>query len=238
MPSIASGPASLRADEDWPGRDGQGTLARMESMSTPAPLLRPSRPEEPRATIADWLAEPEERGAELINGRIVYKAMPAPRHGRAQRKIGVATDPYDRHRLENGPGWWISTEVDLKLGEDGVRPDLCGWRRDRYPRMPEPAPALKVVTSPPDWVCEVLSPSTAHRDITEKLAIYHRAEVGHYWIADPATQVLTVYRWHPQGYLLVQAAGGTEPIHPEPFPAIFLVPADLFLLEEPAPSAP
>lgn len=50
-------------------------------------------------------------------------------------------------------------EQELHLGSepDIIVPDLAGWRRDRMPRIPRDDAFIKL---PPDWVCEVLSPST------------------------------------------------------------------------------
>ena len=58
-------------------------------------------------------------------------------------------------------------EPELHLGADILVPDLAGWRRERMPELPD-APFL---TLAPDWVCEVLSPSTAAIDRSEKLPI-------------------------------------------------------------------
>ena len=91
-------------------------------------------------TIEDWLAIPEERRAELIDGAIFYQGMPGPSHGRAQGKTFAAIDgPFGRRPggAERPGGWWISLEVDMEIGGIGCRPDL-GWRRERLPRMPEP----------------------------------------------------------------------------------------------------
>src|SRR4051794_4954869 len=103
-------------------------------MTTAAPVTAAPRPAR-RATVADWLAEPEERGAELIGGRIVYKAMPSPEHGRAQRKLGEMLGPFDARPGGAGRpgGWWLASEVDVLLAGEGLRPDLLGWRRERVP---------------------------------------------------------------------------------------------------------
>ena len=58
---------------------------------------------------------------------------------------------------QGGPGgWWIIDEPELHLGDDVLVPDIAGWRRARMPTYPETA----YFTLSPDWVCEVLSPST------------------------------------------------------------------------------
>lgn len=182
-----------------------------------------------RASIADWLAEPEEKGAELIGGYLVYKAFPKPEHGRAQRKLGRFVDPFDRRPggAENPGGWWIASEVDMILIGEGVRPDMVGWRRDRLAELPKPGPEGAVIERP-DWVAEVLSASTAARDLHDKLSIYHEAGVPHYWILDPSYSILSVFRRVPEGYLLVIAAKAGMTIRAEPFDAIELSVGFLF----------
>ena len=46
----------------------------------------------------------------------------------------------------------------------------------------------------PDWIAEVLSPSTANYDRTIKLAAYERAGVPEIWLIDPADRTVTMYR--------------------------------------------
>src|SRR4051812_46417272 len=137
-----------------------------------------------RYTIADWLAIPDEERAELIDGAIVYQGMPGPEHGRAQGKTFALVDgPFGRRlRADDRPGgWWISQEVDMEIAGMGCRPDIVGWRRSKHPRLPQPD-ARGVVTAIPDWICEVLSPSTAYLDQGKKRRAYHHAGVDHYWL--------------------------------------------------------
>jgi Uma2 family endonuclease len=175
------------------------------------------------ATLAEWLAQPEELGAELIGGRIVYKAMPSPEHGRAQRKLGEALGPFDSRTSGSGRpgGWWLASEVDVVLRGEGVRPDLLDLRRDRVPELPRPSPG-GAVTERPDWIAEVLSSSTASRDLGDKLVLYHAAEVPHYWIVDPNNHTLLVYRWLREGYIAVLGAGSDKIVRAEPFEALEL----------------
>jgi Uma2 family endonuclease len=199
-----------------------------------------STPRPPRtATIEDWLAIPEERRAELIAGRIVYQAMPGPKHGRAQGRVfALASGPYDRRPgdAERPGGWWISLEVDLHVAGMGCRPDVLGWRRDKQPYMPRPDPR-GVVTAAPDWICEVLSRSTAHIDLEDKRVGYHQAGVGHYWIADPNNATLTVLEWTPAGYLVARVAGRKERVRAQPFEAVEIDVNDLFGDDEEVPVA-
>ena len=123
-------------------------------------------------------------------------------------------------------GWWIGSEIEVELAPHEVYlPDVAGWRVER---MPEPSDA-KPVRIAPDWVCEILSPSTAGRDIGHKQRMYHLAHVGHYWVVEPANQTLTVYRWQEAGYLLALAAGAGDIVRAEPFGAIEVDVAGIFV---------
>ncbi len=184
----------------------------------------------PRATLEEWLAIPDERRAELIDGEIVYQGMPGPLHGRAQGKTFAQVDgPFGRRPGDRGlpGGWWISQEVDLEIAGFGCRPDLLGWRRDKHPRLPEPDPR-GVVTSTPEWICEVLSPRTAFIDLGKKRRAYHRAGVAHYWIVDPANATLTVLEHSARDYLIVLVAGREEVVNAPPFEGVELAVAEIF----------
>jgi hypothetical protein len=141
------------------------------------------------ATYADLLALPEGVRGEVIAGDLSTTPAPLPRYakvqGAARRFVGGPFDDDDGH---GGPGgWWIFMEVDVSLGpHDIVRPDLTGWRRERLPRPASVRP-IHVI---PDWVCEVISPSTAARDRVTKRALYARAGIGNYWLIDPEARVL------------------------------------------------
>jgi Uma2 family endonuclease len=98
-------------------------------------------------------------------------------------------------------------------------PELGGWRRERMPELPD-APHI---TLAPDWVCEVLSPSTRKLDRTKKLAIYRRERVGHVWIIDPLDRTLEILRLSGDLYALAAAfSDDEERVRAEPFDAIEL----------------
>jgi Uma2 family endonuclease len=74
-------------------------------------------------------------------------------------------------------------------GKDVVVPDLAGWPHQRMPKLPETA----YFTLAPDWICEVLSPSTEVVDREEKMPIYAREGIRHAWLVDPIARTLEVY---------------------------------------------
>ncbi|MEZ4406917.1 MAG: Uma2 family endonuclease [Polyangiales bacterium] len=169
------------------------------------------------------MARDPEGGARAIDGRIVFQGPSTPTHGRAQGSIFSALAPLSSTAAavttERPGGWWFSQEVDMEIGGIGCRPDLVGWRRDRFPRLPVPD-NRGLVVDVPDWICEVLSPTTAHLDTGRKREAYHRAGVAWYWIADPERRSLTVLHRADEGYVIVDVFSTGERAKAAPFDAV------------------
>ncbi|MEZ4454217.1 MAG: Uma2 family endonuclease [Nannocystaceae bacterium] len=153
-----------------------------------------------RATYEDVLAAPPGVVAEVLFGALHTHPRPALRHANASSNLGgLLFAPFRTGR--GGPGGWvIHDEPELHLGSepDIVVPDLAGWRRERLAELADDAAWTSI---PPDWICEVLSPSTHAIDRAEKMEIYLRERVGHVWLVDPIARTLEVYRhggdlWH------------------------------------------
>lgn len=170
------------------------------------------------ATYADIVALPENVVGEILNGELVVSPRPAPRHAHAASSLGGMLVPPYRFG-DGGPGgWWILDEPELHLGEEIVVPDLGGWQRERMPDLPEET----FFRLPPDWVCEVLSPSTSRLDRTRKLPIYARAGVPYAWLIDPVAQTLEVYRLESGHWVVVATHGAEDRVTAPPFEATML----------------
>jgi Uma2 family endonuclease len=89
-------------------------------------------------------------------------------------------------------------------------------------------PEVSAFELAPDWVCEVLSPSTAPLDRTRKLPIYAREGVEHVWLVDPALRTLEVLRLDGVGYRILHAWHGDAIVQAEPFKEYALHLADLW----------
>jgi len=179
-------------------------------MIQPMPRVPPfDRP----ATYDDLVKLPDNLVAEIVDGELHASPRPAMPHARAGSSLGgLLVGPYDHGR--GGPGgWWVVDEPELHLGGDILVPDLAGWRRARMPRYPKSA-ACSVA---PDWVCEVLSPSTAKLDRVQKLAIYAREGVAHAWLIDPLVRTLEVLRLEGGGWTILATHAGDERARAEPF---------------------
>jgi Uma2 family endonuclease len=154
-----------------------------------------------RATFADLEAVPAHKVAELIHGALHVMPRPAGPHTLASSSLGMEIGgPFQRGR--GGPGgWWILDEPELHLPDptapDAVNalvPDLAGWRIERMPEVPD-AP---YITLAPDWICEVLSPSTEELDREVKMPVYARESVRHAWLLDPVARTLEIYELTPE----------------------------------------
>jgi Uma2 family endonuclease len=148
-------------------------------------------------------ALPEGIRGEIINGQLRTQPRPAWPHALASSRLGSDIEgPYGRGR--GGPGgWWIidEPEIHFLLDAEVEVPDIAGWRRER---MPEPPQGHKIQVVP-DWICEILSPSTKSTDREEKMPVYARFGVQYAWLLDPAIRILEAYlasggKWQPLGF--------------------------------------
>jgi Uma2 family endonuclease len=184
--------------------------------------------EAPAAEAEDrpWRADPHFfYTREVIRGVEMMSPRPAPPHALVASTLGALLLPLYQHGRGGGPGgWWILDEPELHLGNEELAPDLAGWRRSRLPRLPEEAYFVLA----PDWICEVLSPSTEEVDRTEKLDIYAEHGVRYVWLASPLLRILEVYRLEESGsYLRLKTYRGRRLVKAEPFDAL---PLDLGLV--------
>ena len=193
-------------------------------------MPRPGLAKRP-ATYEDLLKVPDHFVAEILEGELYATPRPAMPHAVAASALGSELGgPFQQGR--GGPGgWWILDEPELHLGSDVIVADLAGWRRSRVPQVP----AVAAMTIPPDWVCEILSPSTEALDRVPKLNAYARERVAHVWFINPRSQTLEVLRLEGARWTVVATHDGDVSVTVEPFDA---VPLDLYRLwghDAPAP---
>ncbi len=158
------------------------------------------------------LPEDLRRRFEVIEETLVDRGATSGEHGTAQHRLSAFTIAFDRRPGGPGPGgWWFATEVDVDFDvANALKPDVAGWRRDHVASRPRGIP----VRDRPDWICEILSTNRAH-DLIRKKRVYHRHQVGHYWIVDPIEGTLSVLRWAADGYVEVLSAERHEVVRLE-----------------------
>lgn len=190
----------------------------------------------PEKTYADLEALPEGVKAELLDGEIYMSPAPRLRHVRATSLLGAQLSvAFGMSAVETprGPGgWWILDEPECHLLPDRrvFRPDIAGWRRERMPRPDGDTHKVLIV---PDWVCEVLSPSTMSYDILRKMPRYREAGVRWMWVVDPVARRIDAFRAGEHTWEDVGSVEGGGSARFAPFEQLELDLSDLWL--EPAP---
>jgi Uma2 family endonuclease len=175
-----------------------------------------SAPARTLSVYEQFLQVPEHLVAEIIRGALITQPRPAARHARAASRLGSVLGPFDLEGSSGPGGWIILIEPELHLGADILVPDLAGWRRTRMPELPDVA-AFELA---PDWICEVVSPSTAAVDRAEKLPRYAQAGVAFAWLVDPLARTLEVLRLERGLWVLLGTHHGDARVRAEPFDAV------------------
>jgi Uma2 family endonuclease len=172
-----------------------------------------TKPVRRAATYEDLLAVPEPLVAEILFGELVTHPRPAPRHVRVASRLEMILGPaFDLG--DDGPGGWVFFgEPELHLGEHIAVPALAAWRRERLADFPDTA----WFGVAPDWVCEVLSPSTESYDRGDKRLIYAEAGVDHVWHINPLLKMLEVYELRAGKWLPLDVLGDDTEVAAAPF---------------------
>jgi Uma2 family endonuclease len=172
-------------------------------------------------------ALPEHITGEIIAGELYTQPRPAGPQCEAGSVLGMRVGPPFRFG-EGGPGgWWIVDEPEIHFVRDTVVvvPDLAGWRRERMPTIPQ-GHRFEIV---PDWVCEILSPSTGKKDRAKKLPLYARQGVAYAWLVDPLARTLEAFKLEQGRWVLIAILEDEAPVSVDPFDAITFALGDLWV---------
>ena len=181
-------------------------------------------PDSSRATYQDVLDAPPHMVAEVVDGTLYTHPRPRISHANASSGLGGILSETFRYGRGGPGGWWIFDEPELHLGDDILVPDIAGWRRERMPEFPTGA----YFTLAPDWVCEVLSPSTRKLDLGAKRAVYAREGIGYLWLVDPDARSLEAFELRGSEWLLIDALFDDALVSLPPFDAITFDLGDLW----------
>ena len=177
---------------------------------------------ERRWTLAEYLRLPEGPPYyEFEDGELIEMVRPRGRHQEIIKKLLIALDGYiTRNSLGN-----IWPEVAVALSPTRIYiPDLSFLLTANLSRFADDI----AIQGPPDLVVEVISPSTAARDRSQKLRTYYQAGVPWYWLVESDSMLITEYRQTPEGYLVNQTIAAAEAFAPGLFPGLSFTMADLF----------
>jgi len=142
--------------------------------------------------IDDIYALPDGERAELIDGKIYYMAPPSTKH---QRLVGNLFNTISNYIQSNkGTCEPFIAPFAVFLNEDDknyVEPDIsviCDKNKLTD----------KGCNGAPDWIIEIVSPSSRQMDYYTKLFKYRTAGVREYWIVDPEKEIVTIYSFEKE----------------------------------------
>lgn len=150
-------------------------------------------PEKDRYTYDDYQQLPEGAPYELIHGHLVMSPAPTPHHQIIQANLFFELSRVVR---EGDRGRVVGPPLDVRLDDATVlQPDLVYLAAAHTDRIGEQA-----IEGAPDLVAEILSPATAHRDLTEKKRLYETHGVREYWVIDPDQRTVEVFANTEDGF--------------------------------------
>jgi Uma2 family endonuclease len=151
-------------------------------------------------TYADYLTWSRDYGDELINGTAYVREPPSPSW--SHQLIVVELCRQAANALEGKPCHVCVAPFDVRLPKSNEEDDLVDTvvQPDVLIVTDRKKIDARGVRGAPDWVAEVLSPSTARHDQTVKLSAYERAGVREVWLIDPVDLTLTLYQLEAGNY--------------------------------------
>ncbi|MDR2231519.1 MAG: Uma2 family endonuclease [Tannerella sp.] len=168
-------------------------------------------------TYEDYLTWFDDVRRELIDGFIKFLPAPRAKHAVISYNISWNLGAILKKNPCNCQVFYAPFDVRLpKNGEKAynkidtvVQPDICVVCD--LSKIDE-----RGCVGAPDMIVEILSPSTAKKDITEKFALYERSGVKEYWIVHPDSKAVVVYLLQEDGKYnegTVYEFGGSIPVH-------------------------
>lgn len=159
--------------------------------------------EKRKFTYEDYLKTPDDERYELIGGELLMTPSPVPKHQRISRKIEFMLEKFV---TENDLGEVFYAPCDVHLDDENViQPDILFISKDRSNIVGE-----KNIQAAPDLAIEILSKSTAYRDLVQKKRLYSRFGVKEFWVVIPDEEAIEVYILKDNTYLLHSTYSKTE----------------------------
>jgi Uma2 family endonuclease len=148
---------------------------------------------------------------ELVHGDIIVSPSPSFEHSYADTQLrNILTNYINEHDLGA-----IVGDVDTIFDDLNVRrPDIIFIARSRLHLIK--GHGIPII---PDLCVEILSPSSATQDQTEKMDLYARSGVGHYWIVDPKGHTFDAYKLTGKKYVRKVSGRERDVVKAPPFPA-------------------
>jgi Uma2 family endonuclease len=192
----------------------QRVVPKLRARATLLLVLDPARTVPTREALDEL--PPNVKG-EIIEG--VLYTMTRPRGPHQDVALGIGADLRDPFRRgRGGPGgWWILPKPGIELeGTLEISPDVAGWRRERLPELPADRP----ITVVPDWVCEILSPTTRRHNLLVKKPYYARVGVRYHWLVDLEARAVAAFHLEQGRWVELGVWGDETTASIPPFDAV------------------
>jgi Uma2 family endonuclease len=167
--------------------------------------------EKKKYTYADYLRIPDNERYELVEGDLLVTPAPVPRHQRISRKIEFQLEKFV---TEKDLGEVFDSPCDVHLDDENVvQPDIMFISKDRLHIIGE-----KNIQGAPDLVVEIISESTAYRDLVQKKSLYAQHGVKEYWVVVPEKEIIEVYVLKESLYALHKTFRKSDSLDSPTFP--------------------
>lgn len=186
----------------------------------------------PPATYAALEALPPHTLGQIVDGELFAIRSQPFGHAYCRSALLIEVGSALRARGSTVGSWQVLAQPELHFGADVLVPDIAGWKAENGPSGV--TASTPFVTLAPDWVCEVLSPSTASLDRVRKSRRYASEGVSWSWLVDPVGKTLEAYKLDNGLWVQLGTWSGDETPRVPPFDAIELELAALWL-DDPTP---
>jgi Uma2 family endonuclease len=171
-----------------------------------------------KLTYQDYLDIPEEPGYrfEIIEGMLIKEPSPNVAHQRASRKLQRILEDYFGEVDPEGEIFNAPLDV-TPLDYNVVQPDLFYVSGEQKLMVKDAR-----IDGAPALVVEVISPSSGRKDRLQKMRIYQKAAVQHYWLLDPQEKTLECFAWRDGLYAVVASGMDEDTVEPPDFAGLLI----------------
>lgn len=159
-------------------------------------------------SIEEWELGLEIEKSYYMQGEILSMAPTGWDHGEVQNKLAEFLSSFRLKKKNSNDSmppdekWKFISEASVKYlnSQYGFVHDLAGWKINRWTNPL----AKSAITTPPDWVCEILSPTNSTKDFIDVKQVLLKALVPNYWIIDILQKRIILYSYQDE-YKMAQS---------------------------------
>lgn len=195
--------------------------AVLAALSAGAPAVKEKQPvysQQGGHTYEDYLQIPEEPGYrfEILEGVLLKEPSPSMQHQRVSRELGYQLITFFKGFDPEGELFFAPLDVTL-TAVNVLQPDLLFISGVNREIMRE-----ERIDGACDLVVEIMSPANRRKDRLQKMEIYRKAGIPHYWLVDPEENTLEAFLLRDGNYTLVSVGAPGDKFNHPAFPGLNL----------------